>query len=127
MAVQSMPVVGTDTALWGAARRLTVSPEAIPMRRRPKSKARMTWAGALGMTCYEAHAGAVHSQQLPGRLPAILERQAEDDVLVHRQAQPGVIEHFALELTGFPARITERHEGILRTCAAGDGREHVAR
>jgi len=50
----------------------------------------------------------------------------KNDALIHRQAQPGVIEHFALELTGFPAGIAERHEGVQGTCAAGDGREHVA-
>src|ERR1019366_3927097 len=66
----------------------------------------------------EADAGAVDAQQLPGRLPAILERQVEYDALVHRQAQPGVVEHLALELSGFPAGIAEGDEGVLRPRAA---------
>ena len=52
----------------------------------------------------------------------IFERQVEYDALVHRQAQPGVVEHLALELSGFPAGIAQGDEGVLRSGAASDGR-----
>src|SRR5271155_2479640 len=99
----------------------------MPMRRRPKSKARTTWAGASGMTREQADAGAVDAEQLPGRLPALLKGQIEDDAIIHRQAQPGVIEHLTLELAGFPAGITERNESVLGSFAARNRGQHVAR
>src|ERR1700688_3079917 len=127
MALQSMPRSVTWTALRGAAALLMVSPQATPMRRRPKSKARTTRPRASGMSGGETDPRAVHAQQLPGCLPAIFERQFEHDALVDRQAQPRVFEHFALELSGVPAGVAQRYEGAMRALAARNRRQHVAR
>src|ERR1700691_2763391 len=122
-----MPRSVTWMAVAGAAALLTVSPQATPIRRRPKSKAKTTRARASGMSGGEADARAVYAKQLPGRLPAILERQFEHDALVDRQAQAGAVEHFALQLSGIPAGVAQRHEGAFRTLAARDRRQHVTR
>src|ERR1700689_4852981 len=127
MAAQSTPRSVTRTVLLGAAVLLTVSPEATPIRRRPKSKARTPRATPSGMTCGETDARTVHAQQAPGRLPAIFERQLKHDALVDRQAEPGVVEHFTLQLAGIPAGIAERHERPVRAFAARNRRQHVTR
>src|ERR1700761_3331972 len=97
-----------------------VSPAATPIRRSPKSKARMTRACASGMTGDEADPRAVDAQQLPRGLPAVFERQFEDNAIVDRQADPGVVEHLLLELSGIPGCIAERHERVHRPIATGD-------
>src|SRR6185312_800936 len=98
MAGQSAPPGPMRTVAQGTAVALMVLPEAMPMRLRPKSKPRATRPRPSGMARGEAHARAVDAQQLPGSLPAILEGKVEDDLFAHRQAQPGIVEHFALEL-----------------------------
>src|ERR1700761_4246617 len=104
-----------------------VSPAATPIRRSPKSKARMTRACASGMTGDEADPRAVDAQQLPRGLPAIFEWQFKHNAGVDRQADPGVIEHLLLELARVPGGISQGNERIGRTVAAGDRRQHVAR
>src|SRR5882762_7584267 len=61
IAAQRSPPTPTGTASRGAAVRLTVSPQATPMRRSPKSKARTTRGAPLAGPSGAAVSGAAGS------------------------------------------------------------------
>src|SRR6185437_3335357 len=140
IAPHSGPLASIAAAGRGAARPVSVSPAAIPMRLRPKSNARTACAGREGSiracgTCSGiarddadlADLVAVESDELPRALPALLERHAEHDALVRRHRQPGVLANLALELARIPPRVPEGDEGVRRPLAARHRLEHVAR
>ena len=78
------------------------------------------------MACFAAEAVDVDAQQAPGARPALLERQLEYDTRIHRHRGPGVLDHLALELARFPARVAERDESVGGPLAARHRGEHVA-
>src|ERR1700690_564199 len=87
----------------GEAARLRLSPQATPMRRRPKSKA-STSCGlvrpglASGISTDRADARDLDAEQPCSGLPAGLERQIEDDAGFHGRIEPGVGANLVLEL-----------------------------
>src|SRR6202044_1671874 len=86
------------------ALRLTVSPQATPMRRCPKSNARTICGacsradGASGITADRADEREIDAQYPPGPGPARFERHVEDEARIHRGAEPGVRPDLVLEL-----------------------------
>src|ERR1700722_5450850 len=137
---RGMPAA-TGTASSGVAERLTVSPQATPIRRRPKSNASTT-CGAPGTTGTgiggtgiagsgvapdRADARQLHPEEASRGLPAGLERQFEYQVGVHRRAQPCVSADFIFQLAAVPARISQCDDGFFRTLAAGHGGQYVPR
>src|SRR6187549_1632806 len=105
MACQSGPFGPWLTVRRGAAVPVTALPAAMPMRRRPKSKARMRVCGRSGMTWNQAHLVHVHAHQAPRGEPAILVRQVEQQRLVEWQREPRVVLDLAFELAGLPAGV----------------------
>src|SRR5882672_2814663 len=126
MAVQSGPAAETLAAGRGPAVAVTVSPQAMPMRFFPKSKARMVWT-ASGMPGSAAHHVFVDAQEAPRGAPAIFVRQVEHHAGVDGHRHPRVLLDLALELPGLPAGIAERDECAIGAFTARDGSEHVAR
>src|SRR6202789_1296279 len=139
---RGMPAA-TGTASRGAAERLTVSPQATPIRRRPKSNASTicgaagpgtmgpgiggTGVAGSGIASDRADARQLHPKEASGGLPAGLERQFEYQIGVHRSAQPCVCPDLIFQLAAVPARISQGHDGFLRTLAAGHGGQYVPR
>src|ERR1700679_3223488 len=147
---RGMPAA-TGTASRGAAERLTVSPQATPIRRRPKSNASTIrgappagFAGVAGsgttgpgigsagiagsgIAPDRADARQLHPKEASGGLPAGLERQFEYQAGVHRRAQPCVCPDLIFQLAAVPARISQCDDGFLRTLAAGHGGQYVPR
>src|SRR5882672_8037792 len=115
---QSLPLAPSDRTATGLALRVSVSPAATPMRRRPKSNPSARDAGAAvaapsRMTGSRTQPVEFDSKEPPGGVPTVLERHAEDDGVARRHVEPGVGADFFLELAGLPARVAERDEGVL--------------
>src|SRR5262245_37135025 len=111
----------------GRALPVSVSPLAMPMRLSPKSRARTRRISRSGMTGERRELSGLDAEQPERCEPALLVGQIEDHALVGGHREPGIVEHLALELAGFPTRVTECDEGLLRAGAGGHGREYVAR
>src|SRR6266850_6468690 len=117
IAGQSLPLAPIVTTAIGLALRVSVSPAATPMRRRPKSKPSARDAGAAvaapsRMTGSRTQPVEFDSKEPPGGMPAVLEGQAEHDGVARRHVEPGVRADFFLELAGLPAGIAERNKGV---------------
>src|SRR5688572_22795533 len=69
----------------------------------------------------------VDAEQTPGGTPALLVGRFEQDALVGRHREPGVLCDLVFELPGAPARIAERDQRRLRAAAARHGVEDVGR
>src|SRR5579862_1731099 len=127
MRTQSGPSLRTCTAGRGAGLAVTVSAAAMPMRRKPKSKATRVCGRASGIARDGAQLLHIDAEQLPRSLPALRERELKHQTLIGRHWQPCVLADLALELTRIPACIAERDERVRGTLAARHRREHVAR
>src|SRR6185437_1210940 len=138
IAAHSGPCASIAAAGRGAARPVSVSPAAMPIRLRPKSNARTACAGweaairsrGSGIAGDGAHLAdlvAIEADELPRALPTLLEGHAEHDALVGGHRQPGVLADLALELARIPAGIPEGYEGIRRSVAARHCLQNVAR
>src|SRR5580704_19752684 len=91
MSSQRGPSGPQGTVLRAEALRLTVSPQATPILRRPKSKARTTFGREdSGISADGADSGQFHAQETPSGEPARFKRQFKDQSQIHRRAQPGV-------------------------------------
>src|SRR5688572_29379740 len=127
---QSGPFGPLEIVVRGWAARVSVSPLAMPMRLRPKSKARTTmgcdWAWS-GMSGKRGELPGFDAEQTQRGAPALFVGQIEDHALIGGNRQPGVVQQLLLELTGFPARVAQRDECLVGTGAGGHGGEHVAR
>src|SRR5262245_43438575 len=110
----------------GRALRVSVSPLAMPILLSPKSSAR-TVDTRSGMTGERGELPGFHAEQPERCEPALLVGQVENHAFIGGYGQPGVVEHLALELPGFPTGIPEGDEGLVRAGAGGHGREHVPR
>src|SRR5687768_12090818 len=112
-AVQSGPAGPLPMAPRGCALRVRVSPLAIPILLSPKSSATMS-AGRSGMTGERGELSGLHAEQPQRCEPTLLVGKVEDHALGRGHRQPGVVEHFPLELAGFPTGVSEGDEGLLR-------------
>lgn len=68
----------------------------------------------------------IDADQLGGSKPATFGRCAEHDIGIRRPAQPGIVGDFLLKLSGAPACIAERDNGIFGAFPARDRGEDVA-
>src|SRR5208282_3336844 len=121
--------------------RLTVSPQAMPMRRRPKSNARTIRGAPLaglsgiadpgdagsGIAADRADTRQLHSQEATRGVPARFERQVENQTGVDRGVEPCVRPDLILELSAVPAGIPQGDDGFRRTLAAGHRGQNIAR
>src|SRR3954468_2690419 len=100
----------------GRAVRVSVSPLAIPILRSPKSSARTVVIRdsdpRSGMTRERGELPGFHAEQPQGGEPTLFIGQVEDHALIRWHRQPGVVEHLAFELAGFPARVAEGNESL---------------
>src|ERR1700683_3914763 len=110
------------------ALRLRVSPQATPILRRPKSKARTIFGrDDSGISADGAGSGQSHAQETPGGMPARLKRQFENQSQIHRRAQPCVRPNLFLQLAPIPACIPQGDDGLIGTLPASHGRQDVSR
>src|SRR4051812_22762604 len=101
-ACQSGPCGPFTRVVRGCAVRVSVSPLATPIRLSPKSTERTTSGLPSGMTRERCELAGFHTEQSERCEPTLLVGQVEDHALVRGDGQPGVVEHLALELAGFP-------------------------
>src|ERR1700723_394150 len=125
---QRGPLGPAGTVSRAEALRLKVSPQATPILRRPKSKARTIFGrDDSGISAGGADSGQFHAQQAAGRVPARFERQVENQALIHRGAEPGIGANLLLQLAAVPAGIAQGDDGLGRTLAARHGGQNIAR
>src|ERR1700690_248366 len=103
MASQRGPFESAGTASRAEALRLSVSPQATPILRRPKSKARTIFGrGDSGISADGADSQQSPPQQAAGRMPARFERQIENQSQIHRGAEPGIGANLLFQLAAVP-------------------------
>ena len=71
--------------------------------------------------------GGIDAQQGEGARQALLDRRAEDQLGIGRQAEPGIAGHLVLELARAPAGVAQGHQQLARTLAPRHRLEDVAR
>src|SRR6186997_2414370 len=126
---QSGPLGPLEIVERGCAARVSVSPLATPIRRSPKSIATMIFGcsgGRSGMTGERGELPGFDTEQPERGEPALLVRQIENHAFIGGHREPGIVEHFLFELTGFPSRVTEGDESLFGSSARGHGGKHVA-
>src|SRR6185369_9584367 len=115
------------TAPSGWAVRSSGSPTAIPIRFRPKSKARTVRPRRSGMSRFILQPREVEAEELHRRRQPLLGRSVEQDAVARLDREPGVLRQLVLELARGPARVAERDEQLLRALAAAHRFEYVLR
>src|SRR5580704_10952474 len=128
MSSQRGPFRPAGTVSKAEALRLMLSPQATPILRRPKSKARMIFAREdSGISAGGTDSRQFHAQKTSGGMPAGLERQFENQTQVHRRTQPRVRPKLFLQLAAVPAGVPQGDNGLLGPLAARHGRQYVPR
>src|SRR5258707_929933 len=128
MSSQRGPFLLAGTVSKAEALRLTLSPQATPILRRPKSKARTIFGREIsGISANGADSRQFHAQKSSGGMPAGFERQFENQTQVNRRAQPGVRPNLFLQLAAVPAGVPQGDNGLLGPLAAGHGRQDIPR
>src|SRR5574340_547102 len=130
MAAKRVSFFSSLMVVSGRAVAVTVLPTAMPMRLVPKSNASSVPDGMegfmpSGMSGLIGQRGEIDAEQSHrGRQP-LLGGQVEQDVLVGRHAEPGVIGEFLFQLPFRPAGVTQGHQHVLRPLAFADRLEDI--
>src|SRR5260370_29457877 len=108
MSSQRGPFRLAGTVSKAEALRLTLSPQATPILRRPKSKARTIFGREIsGISANGADSRQFHAQKSSGGMPAGFERQFENQTQVKRRAQQRARPHIFLQQSAFTASVTQ--------------------
>src|ERR1700735_3796884 len=125
---QRGPSGPAGTVCRAEALRLRVSPQATPILRRPKSKARTIFGrDDSGISADGTDSGQFHAQETPGGMPARFKRQLENQSQIHRGAQPCVRPDLLLQLAAVPAGVPQGDHRLIGPLTARHGRQDVAR
>src|ERR1044072_6183118 len=101
------------TAPSGWAVRSSGSPTAIPMRFRPKSKARTVRPRRSGMSRFILQPREVEAEELHRRRQPRLGRRVEENAVARLDREPGVLRQLVLQLARRPARVAPPAEKLL--------------